>query len=91
MQFPSQLTALSFAVAQNGVILKQSTTAATLDFTAAAGNAVLLVSAQPPATGSTTGNGLFDVNVQSTGASAGLVFDKTQNVSSGGFLFDSQT
>jgi len=91
LQFPSQLTALSFAVAQNGVILKQSTTAATLDFTAAAGNAVLLVSAQPPTAGSTTGNGLFDVNVQSGGASAQLLFDKTQDVSSTAALFDSQT
>lgn len=91
LQFPSQLTALSFAVAQNGVLLKQSPAAATLGFTAAAGNAVLLVSAQPPATSSSTGNGLFDVNVQSTGASAQLLFDKTQNVSSAGALFESQT
>ncbi len=91
LQFPSPLGALSFAVAQGGIILKQSSTAATLDFTAAAGNAVLLLSAQAPAAGSATGYGLFDVNVQSTGASPQLVFDRTQSVSTAGALFDSQT
>ena len=91
LQFPSQLVGLSFAVAQNGVILQQSATPATLDFKAAAGNAVLLVSAQAPASGSTSSIGLFDVNIQSTGASANLVYDKTQSVSTtSGALLDSQ-
>jgi hypothetical protein len=91
LQFPSQLTGLSFAVAQNGVILQKSATAATVNFTAAAGNAVLLVGAQTPASGSASGIGLFDVNIQSTGASAQLVYDKTQSVSSSGVLLDAQT
>jgi hypothetical protein len=91
LQFPSQLTALSFAVAQNGVILQQSTTAASLNINAAAGPVVLLVSAQAPASGGTSGNGLFDVNLQTTGASPELVYDKTQVVSSMPALFDSQS
>ncbi|MGO9993464.1 MAG: hypothetical protein ACLPTF_13240 [Steroidobacteraceae bacterium] len=91
LQFPSQLTGIAFAVAQNGVILQQSTSAATLSFTASAAPVVLLVSAQTPASGSASGNGLFDVNVQSGGASAQLVFDKTQDVSSSSALFDAQT
>jgi len=90
LQFPSQLGGLAFAVAQNGVILQQSTTATTLDFTAAAGNAVLLVSATAP-TSTTSPNGLFDVNIQSTGASAALVFDQTQSVSATPTLFSAQT
>ena len=80
LQFPSQLGGLSFAVAQNGVLLQQSMVPATVNFTAAAGNAILLVSATAP-TSTTSPNGLFDVNVQSTGTSAGLVFDQTQSVS----------
>ncbi len=90
LQFPSQLGGLAFAVAQNGVILQQSTTAATLNFTATAANAILLVSASAPAS-TTSPNGLFDVNIQSTGASASLVFDKTQSVSATPALFNAQT
>jgi hypothetical protein len=91
LQFPSTLSALSFAVAQNGAILQQSATAATVNFNAAAGNAVLLVAATTPANGSVSGNGLFDVNLQTAGASPQLVYDKTQGVSSTDALFDSQT
>lgn len=91
LQFPSQLTGLSFAVAQGGLILKQSPSAASLNITAAAGNVVLLVSAQTPASGGASGNGLFDVNLQTIGASASLVYDKTQSVSSSKALFDDQT
>jgi hypothetical protein len=92
LQFPSQLTALSFAVAQKGVILQKSATPATVDFQATAGNAVLLASAQAPASTSASGIGLFDVNIQSTGASAALVYDKTQSVSTtAGALLDSQS
>jgi hypothetical protein len=90
LQFPSPLTGLSFAVAQNGRILQQTTSAATINFNAVAGNAILLVGAQAPASGSVSGNGLFDVNLQATGASQ-LIYDKTQSVSSSGALFDAQT
>jgi hypothetical protein len=91
LQFPSTLTGLSFAVAQNGAIVQQSATAASVDFNAVAGNAILLVGAQTPASGSVSGNGLFDVNLQTTGASPQFVYDRTQGVSSTDALFDSQT
>jgi hypothetical protein len=88
LQFPSQLTGLSFAVAQNGAVLAKSASTATINFTATANTpAVLLVTAQPPA----TGNGLFDVNIQSSGALGQLVYDKTQSVGSASTLFNSQT
>ena len=90
LQFPSTLTGLSFAVAQNGAIVQQSASAATINFNAAAGNAILLVAAQTPASGSVSGNGLFDVNLETTGASAQLLYDKTQGVSSTAAFFDSQ-
>jgi hypothetical protein len=85
-QFPAVLQGLQFAVAQNDVILQQAAMASSLNFTAVAGTVVLLVDATTP----TAGNGLFDVNVQTTGASPELVFDKTQAVSASN-LFDSQT
>jgi hypothetical protein len=91
LQFPSTLAGLSFAVAQNGAIVQQSTTPTTINFNAAAGNAILLVAAQTPASGSISGNGLFDVNLQTSGTSAQLVYDKTQTVSSTAALFDAQT
>jgi hypothetical protein len=91
LQFPSQLAALTFAVAQNGAIVQQSATAGSINFNATAGNVILLASAQTPASGSASGNGLFGVNLQTTGASAQLVYDKTQGVSSTAALFDSQT
>lgn len=90
LQFPSALSALSFEVAQSGVLLGSSTTAATVNITAAAGNAVVLVSAGAP-TSTTAPNGLFDINIQSSGSSATLAFDKTQSVSSSPALFNSQT
>jgi hypothetical protein len=91
LQFPSQLSGLSFAVAQNGAIVQQSATAAAINFNATAGSAILLVGAQAPSSGSASGNGLFDVNLQTSGASAQLVYDKTQSVSSTAALFDAQT
>lgn len=91
LQFPSGLTGLSFAVAQSGAIVKQSATAAPINFNATSGNAVLLVSALTPASNATSANGLFDINLQTTGASAQLVYDRTQSVSSSKALFDSQT
>jgi hypothetical protein len=91
LQFPSQLNGLSFAVAQNGAIVQQSTSAASINFSATAGSVILLVGAQTPSSGSASGNGLFDINLQTTGASAQLVYDKTQSVSSTAALFDAQT
>jgi hypothetical protein len=85
-QFPTALQGLKFAVAQNDAILATATVAGPLNFTAAAGPVVLLADATTPA----SGNGLFDVNVQTPGASPQLLFDKTQGVSVSG-LFDSQT
>jgi hypothetical protein len=91
LQFPSQLSGLSFAVAQNGAIVQQSASAASINFNATAGSVILLVGAQTPSSGSASGNGLLDVNLQTTGASAQLVYDKTQSVSSTAALFDAQT
>jgi hypothetical protein len=85
-QFPQTLQGLQFAVAQNGSILAKSAAPGSLNFTAAGGPVVLLADATTPA----NGNGLFDVNVQTSGASPQLVFDKTQGVSASD-LFDSQT
>ena len=91
LQFPAQLAGLGFAVAQGGKILQQSATASTLKFNAAAGNLVLLADAQAPTSGGATTYGLFDINVQATAGSDGLVFDKTQDVNSAtGSLFNSQ-
>lgn len=90
LQFPSQLSGVSFAVAQNGLIAKQSAAAGTVNFTAIAGTAILLVSAQAPSAGSASGSGLFDVNLQTSGTSAQLVYDMTQRVGNA-TLFDSQT
>jgi hypothetical protein len=85
-QFPATLPSLQFAVAQNDVILQQASMASTLNFTAVAGPVVVLASATTP----TSGAGLFDVNVQTTGASPQLVFDQTQAVSPTD-LFQTQT
>jgi len=90
LQFPGQLTALSFAVAQHGSVIKQSATAATLDITASAGPVVFLVSTQAPVAGTMSGNGLFDVSLQTSGASPQLLYDKTQSVNSTPDLLDSQ-
>ena len=80
-QFPSALTSVPVGtVAQNGVILPQSSTGA---FTAAVGDIVILVNAMPPATGS----GIFDVAVATGGASPQTIFDQTQTV---GALFTTQ-
>ena len=58
LQFPSALSALSFEVVQGGTVIGSSTTAATVNITAAAGNAVCVVSAGAPAS-TTTPNGPF--------------------------------
>jgi hypothetical protein len=81
-QFPSALAAAPTAtVAQNGVVLPQSSSGA---FTAAAGDIVVLVDAVPPPSGS----GIFGVTVQTSGSSPQIVFDQTQTV---GGLFTTQT
>ena len=90
LQFPAQLTSLGFAVAQHGQVLQQSSTATTLNVTAAAGNAIVLASAVAPTSTGSAG-GLFDVNLQATGTTASLAFDKAQSVSSTPGLFNTQT
>lgn len=78
--FPTALASVQFAVAQNGAVLKQESAVGSLDFTAAAGPVVLLVDATPAA----NMNGMFDVNVQTSGGQ--LSFDQVQPVSAvGGF------
>jgi hypothetical protein len=91
LQFPGQLSALSFAVAQHGTILKQSASAATVAVTAASGPVVFLVSAQAPVAGTLSGNGLFDVSLETSGASPQLLYDKTQSVNASPDLLDSQS
>jgi len=78
--FPAALTSLQFAAAQNGAVLKQAAAAGSLYFTAAAGPVVLLVDASPQP----NGDGMFDVNVQTSGGAPQLVFDQVQPVSSAG-------
>ncbi len=88
LQFPSILSALSFAVAHDGMVTAQTGGSSTIDFTpAASAAAVVLVSASTPA----SGNGLFDVNVETTGNSPQLVFDQTQAVSSTPGFFNTRT
>jgi hypothetical protein len=79
-QFPSGLT-LASTIAQNGTVLQQS---ANGDFTAAKGIAIVVVNAQPPQ----SGNGIFDVTVQTSGASPQILLDQTQAV---GGVFDTRT
>lgn len=79
-QFPSQLGALSATVAQNGVVLPQTSGG---NFTAQTGNAIVLVNAQPPQ----NGNGIFGVTVSSTAATPQVLLDQTQAV---GGVFDTQ-
>jgi hypothetical protein len=80
-QFPAALT-LSSTVAQNGMVLPQSSNG---DFTAAQGMAIVVVNAQPPQSG---GTGIFDVTVQTSGASPQILLDQTQAV---GGVFDTRT
>jgi hypothetical protein len=89
-QFPAGLQGLQFAVAQNGAILQKATAAGTVNFTAAAGPLVLLVDAITPLSAGTSANGMFDVNVATTGAVPQIVFDQTQGVSATG-VFTTQT
>jgi hypothetical protein len=87
-QFPAVLPTLKFAVAQNGVILKQAAVASTVNFSTPAATApvFVLVGVTPPS----GGNGILDVNVQTPGVAPQLLFDQTQAVSLTD-LFDTQT
>jgi len=60
-------------VAQNGVVLP---TSANGDFTAAAGPVVILVNVTPPQ----SGDGIFGVTVETSGASPQVLLDQTQAV-----------
>ena len=92
LQFPSTLSALSFAVAHDGIVTPQSGGSPSVAFTPATAHAaVVLVAATTPASGAVSGNGLFDVNVQTTGNSPQLVFDQTQAVSNTAGFFATQT
>jgi hypothetical protein len=79
-EFPGGLTSLSATIAQNGAVLTQTGQ----NFTAAAGAAIVVVDAQPPQSGS----GIFDVAVQTTGASPQTLLDQTQAVNG---VFNTQT
>jgi hypothetical protein len=79
-QFPGALASLSATIAQNGTVLTQSAE----NFTAAAGAAIVVVDAQPPQSGS----GIFDVSVQTTGATPQILLDQTQAVAG---VFNTQT
>ncbi len=77
-KFPAALSSLKFAVAQNRAVLKQSSAAGSVSFAAAAAPVVLLADAAAAA----GGNGLFDVNVETSAGSP--VFDQVQPVSAAG-------
>jgi len=91
LQFPAQLSGVSLAVVQNGVILQQSSTGASTSVDLTAGPAVLLVGTQTPASAGATGTGLFDVSMQTSGASGQLVYDKTQVVNASAALLSAQS
>jgi hypothetical protein len=82
-QFPAPLTASpQVEVVQSGAVLatQAGSAAGSVNFTAAAGPAVILVAAEP----GTTGNGLVDVNIQTGGSTPQGVFDQLQPVSLSG-------
>jgi len=79
-QFPATLQALSASIAQNGAVLSQNSTGV---FSAAAGAAIVVVSATPPV----SGDGVFDVSVTPSPTGTALL-DQTQAV---GGTFTSQT
>jgi hypothetical protein len=79
-QFPAGFQALSSTIAQNGVVLPQSSNG---DFTAAQGLAIVVVNPQAPQ----SGTGIFDVTVQTSGTSPQILLDQTQAV---GGVFDTR-
>jgi hypothetical protein len=80
-QFPSAFQSISATVAQNGTVLPQTSNG---NFTAAQGPVIVLVNATPPQ----TGNGIFSVTVQTSGAAPQILLDQTQAV---GGVFNTQT
>jgi plastocyanin len=80
-QFPLALQSLSATVAQNGVVLPQSSANS---FTAAAGYVVVVADAVPPQ----NGNGIFGVTVETSGATPQILLDQTQAV---GGVFSTNT
>jgi hypothetical protein len=70
-QFPTSLQSLTATVAQNGTVLQQNSNG---DFTAKAGYVIVVVNAVPPA----SGNGIFGVTVQTSGATPQILLDETQ-------------
>jgi hypothetical protein len=85
-QFPVALQGVQIAVAQNDAIVQKAATLGSFNFTAVAAPAVVLVAATPPA----SGDGMFDVNLQTTGSAPQVVFDQVQGVSASGAI-SSQT
>jgi hypothetical protein len=80
--FPSSLSTVPVAtVAQNGILLPQSSTGV---FSAAAGNVVVLVTAAAP----TSGSGIFGVTLQTSAATPQILLDETQTV---GATFSTQS
>ncbi len=80
-QFPASLQSISATVAQNGAVLQRTSAG---DFTAAAGYVIVVVDAVPPS----SGNGIFGVTVQTSGASPQILLDQTQAV---GGVFNTRT
>jgi hypothetical protein len=76
--FPSTLPTVQFSVAQNGSILKQSSTSGSINFDATPGPATLLVIAQ----GANGSAGLFGAEVLTTGTNPQSILDRTQAVGS---------
>jgi hypothetical protein len=72
-QFPLPLQSISATVAQNGVVLTQSSANS---FMAAAGYVVVVVDAVPPQ----NGNGIFGVTVETSGNTPQILLDQTQAV-----------
>ena len=79
-QFPTPISAVQFAVAQNAAVLTKASAFGSVDFTAVAAPLIVLIDATPPA----NGNGLVDVNVLTAGSSPQQVFDQVQPVSAAG-------
>jgi hypothetical protein len=80
-QFPSAFQSISATVAQNGTVLQQTSSG---NFTAAAGPVIVLVNVSPPQ----SGNGIFGVTVQTSGAAPQILLDQTQAV---GGVFSTQS
>jgi hypothetical protein len=75
-QFPYPFQSLGTpSVAQNGTVLAVNSSG---EFTAGAGPAIVLVNPTPPA----SGDGIFDVSIETTASTPSIVLDQTQAVGS---------